>query len=151
MSFIFLALFIQFIAATHVSHKYTFYIIIYFFIAIWFYPYFTTVSLNEETFFDCGGYGDYLNWFIDGVDISNITDEELEARGIKNYTYYYYDYRRCYNEVFSVLLVAGNCLNNKTEVYCVIWFDSYYKLTSSTANLTTKGMVIILLLLLKLS
>ena len=133
------------------SHKYAFYIIIYFFIAIWIHPYSTTVSLNEEAVFDCDGYGDYFNWFIDGVDISNITDEELEARGIKNYTYYYYDYWRCYNEVFSLLLVSGNCLNNKTEVYCVIWFDSYYKLTSSTANLTIKGMVIILLLLLKLS
>ena len=82
--------------------------------------------------------------------VSNVTDEELEARGIKNYTYYYYyDYQRCHNIVYSILLVAGNCLNNKTEVYCVIWFDSYN--TSSTANLIIKGMVIVLLLLLKLS
>lgn len=83
--------------------------------------------------------------------VSNVTDEELEARGIKNYTYYYYyDYQHCHKIVYSILLVAGNCLNNKTEVYCsVAWFDSYN--TSSTANLTIKGMVIVLLLLLKLS
>ena len=127
------------------SHNYAFYNYYYLlFIAIWGHPYSTTVSLNEEAVFYCNGYGDYLNWFIDGVDISNITDEELEARGIKNYThYYYYYYWYCYNEVYSSLSVAGNCFNNKTEVYCVAWFDSYY--TSSTAELTVKGMVIVLL------
>ena len=101
---------------------------------IWNSPYSTNVSLNERATFYCEGYGDSLHWFIDGVDISNITDEELEARGIDNYT----NNNWWCNYKYSYLSVAGNCLNNNTGVYCLIWGDIYYE-RSSTAELIVKG------------
>ena len=102
---------------------------------IWSYPYSTTVSLNKEATFRCSGHGNSLHWFIDGVNISNITDAELEARGISYYTSY--EYWQCYDK-YSYLSVAGNCLNNNTGVYCLIWGDIYYT-RSSTAELIVKG------------
>ena len=103
---------------------------------IWSHPYSTNVSLNERATFYCAGDGNSLHWFIDGVDISNITNEEFEARGISYYTLYYYRY--C-DSKYSYLSLAGNCLNNKTDVYCVIWGNEYNS-TSPVAELTVQGM-----------
>ena len=108
----------------------------YSFTDIWRHPFSTTVSLNEKATFYCDGHGNSLHWFIDGVDISNITDEELEARGISYHTSY--EYWWCFDK-YSYLSLAGNCLNNKTDVYCVIWGNEYNS-TSPVAELTVQGM-----------
>lgn len=103
---------------------------------IWNPPYSTNVSLNERATFYCEGDGNSLQWFINGVDVSTITHEEFEARGISYYTlnnYRYCDYK------YSYLSLAGNCLNNKTDVYCVIWGNEYNS-TSPVAELTVQGM-----------
>ena len=86
------------------------------------YPYSTTVSLGQQATFYCFGHGSYLYWFIDGVSSENMTTEELETRGIS--------FSRCSNHfppyysgcdiLHSELHIASNCLNNNTEVYCVI-------------------------------
>ena len=74
-----------------------------------------------------------------------MTIEELETRGISfsgyynNYPPYYF---RC-DFQYSYLHMAGNCLNNNTEVYCVILGGSPPpsggNTTSSTALLTVQG------------
>ena len=75
-----------------------------------------------------------------------MTTQELKTRGISfsgyynNYPPYYYYY--C-DFQYSYLYMAGNCLNNNTEVYCVILGGSPPpyggNTTSSTAPLTVQG------------
>ena len=73
-----------------------------------------------------------------------MTTEELETRGISFSGYYnqYPPYDGCYYQ-HSYLHIAGNCLNNNTEVYCVILGQSLPPFsgntTSSTALLTVQG------------
>ena len=61
-----------------------------------------------------------------------MTAEEIEIRGISIFTFQY-----------SLLYITGNCLNNNTEVYCVILGHSPPpsggNTTSSTALLTVQG------------
>ena len=112
---------------------------------IWSYPYSTTVSLGQQTYFYCRGRGSYLYWFIDGVNSENMTTEELKTRSISfsgHYNHYPPYYIGCDNQ-YSLLHMAGNCLNNNTEVYCVILGDSPPpsggNATSPTALLTVQG------------
>ena len=74
-----------------------------------------------------------------------MTTEELETREISfsgyynNYPPYYY---YCHIQ-HSLLYITGNCLNNNTEVYCVILGDTPPPYggnrTSPTALLTVQG------------
>ena len=91
--------------------------------------------MNENANFLCDGDGNYLYWFIDGVNIDDITSEDLTERGISYYTHF--NDLHCFPK-HSLLSIAGNCLNNNTAVYCVIVGD-YYNDTSSVANLTLQG------------
>ena len=111
---------------------------------MWNYPYSTNVSLGQQTVFYCRGQGSYLYWFIDRINSENMTTEELETRGISfsGYYNYYSPYDGC-NTQYSFLYMAGNCLNNNTEVYCVILGHSPPPYggnrTSPTALLTVQG------------
>ena len=73
-----------------------------------------------------------------------MTTEELETREISFSGYYnqYPPYNGCYYQD-SYLHIAGNCLNNNTEVYCVILGDepppSGGNATSSAVVLTVQG------------
>lgn len=98
-------------------------------------PLSTTVSLNDNANFQCHGDGNRLYWFIDDVNVDDITSEDLTKRGISYYTDFNFWY--CFLK-YSILSIAGNCLNNNTEVYCVIAGD-YYNDTSLVANLTVQG------------
>ena len=108
------------------------------------YPYSTTVSLGQQATFRCYARGSYLYWFIDGDNSDNMTTEELEILEISFSGYYnhYPPYDGCFYQN-SYLHIAGNCLNNNTEVYCVILGHSPPpsggNTTSSTALLTVQG------------
>ena len=84
------------------------------------------------------GHGSYLYWFIDWINSENMTNEELQTRGIS--------FNRCYNHdppyydgcdiQHSHLYMTGNYLNNNTKVYCVILCNTTpYNITSSSAIL----------------
>uniref|UniRef100_A0A1X7UFX3 Fibronectin type-III domain-containing protein n=1 Tax=Amphimedon queenslandica TaxID=400682 RepID=A0A1X7UFX3_AMPQE len=122
IAFIFAAFFIPSVLCCHYGYVYTS-------------PSSTTVSLNDNAIFRCDGDGDYLYWFIDGVNADDITSEDLTKRGISYYTDF--NFWHCFPK-YSFLSIAGNCLNNNTEVYCVIVGD-FYNDTSSVANLTVQG------------
>ena len=74
-----------------------------------------------------------------------MTTEEMTERGIQfsGYYNYYPPYvYGCYHQ-HSYLTMAGNCINNNTEIYCVI-LGSYPppdggNTTSDTATLTVTG------------
>ena len=109
------------------------------------YPYSTNVSLGQQVIFYCHGDGSYLYWFIDGVNSENMTTEELKTRGISFSGYYNHNppyYIGC-DIQHSLLNMTGNCLNNNTEVYCVILGGSPppygSNATSPTALLTVQG------------
>ena len=109
------------------------------------YPYSTNVGLGQQTVFYCNGRGSYLYCFIDGLNSENMTTEELETRGISFSGYYNHfpPYYFGYDTQYSFLYMAGNCLNNNTEVYCVILGrsppPSGGNRTSPTALLTVQG------------
>ena len=117
---------------------------------IWHYPSSTTVSLGQQATFYCDGHGSYLYWFINGVNSEDMTTEELETRGISLSGYYNYfpPYIFC-DILYSLLYMAGNCLNNNTDVYCVILGHSPPpsggNATSPTALLTVQGYVLYVL------
>ena len=73
-----------------------------------------------------------------------MTTEELETRGITISGYYnhFSPYHGC-DFQYLFLYIAGNCLNNNTEVYCVILGDTPPpyggNTTSPTALLTVQG------------
>ena len=74
-----------------------------------------------------------------------MTTEELETTGI-SFSGYYNHYPPYYygcDIQYSLLHMAGNCLNNNTEVYCVILGDTPPpyggNTTSPTALLTVQG------------
>ena len=74
-----------------------------------------------------------------------MTTEELKTRGI-SFSGYYNNYPPYYvgcDYLYSLLHMAGNCLNNNTEVYCVILGHSPPpsggNTTSSTALLAVQG------------
>ena len=104
-----------------------------------------TVDVGSNATFICHGDGSYLYWFINGINTENMTSEEIEDRGMSfsgyynNYPPYYY-----YCDIqYSHMTIAGNCLNNNSEIYCVI-LGTYPppdggNTTSSVANLTVNG------------
>ena len=71
-----------------------------------------------------------------------MTSAEIGKRGMNFSGYYNYNppyYSFC-NAQYSYMTVAGNCLNNNSEIYCVI-LGAYplQNVTSRIANLTVKG------------
>ena len=102
----------------------------------------STVSLGAVGTYYCRGDGSYLYWFIDGVNSENISSEELATRGISFGGSYnnYPPYTLC-DIVYSYLYITGNCLNNNTEIQCMILGSAPpYNDTSPTQTLTVQGM-----------
>ena len=71
--------------------------------------------------------------------------EEITRRKINIYNKFYWisqPYSLCHPQ-HSYLILAGSCLNNNTQIYCVILGDTPPPLggntTSATANLTVFG------------
>ena len=113
-------------------------------IDLWDDLYSESVTVGEDATFSCYGYGTYLYWFINGVNTENMTTEEMTERGIQFSGYYnhYPPYANC-DFQYSYLTMAGNCINNNTEIYCVI-LGRYPppdggNTTSNTATLTVTG------------
>ena len=100
----------------------------------------STISLGAVGSYYCEGYGLYLYWFIDGVNFENISSEELATRGISFSGYYnhYPPYQFC-DIQYSLLYIAGNCLNNNTEIQCMI-LGYAYNGTRPAGTLTVQGM-----------
>ena len=91
----------------------------------------------------CDGGGSYLYWFIDGVNSEDISSEELATRGISVSGYYnhYPPYNQSCDLQYSFLYIAGNCLNNNTEIQCMILGSAPpYNDTSPARTLTVQGM-----------
>ena len=72
-----------------------------------------------------------------------MTSEEIAKRGMNFSGYYNYNppyYYGCDTQ-YSYMTIAGNCLNNNSEIYCVIvGREPGGNRTSNTANLTVHGM-----------
>ena len=103
----------------------------------------STISLGAVGSYLCYGDGSYLYWFIDGVNSENISNEELATRGISfggNYNHYPPYYLFC-DIQYSYLYITGNCLNNNTEIQCMILgYAPPYNDTSPARTLTVQGM-----------
>ena len=103
-----------------------------------------TVDVGSDATFSCYGDGSYLYWFINGINTENMTAEEIEEMGLSFSGYYnnYPPYYGC-DIQYSHMTIAGNCLNNNSEIYCVILGDEPppfgRNATSSVANLTVNG------------
>ena len=109
---------------------------------IWNGPQSQTIQFGERSTFECVGDGVHIHWFVDGVDTMNMTEEEIREKGIRTFTpkstYYYY----FYSPLTSFLEIDGNCLNNSTEIHCVIFgcdSDNNYNKTSNRALLIVEG------------
>lgn len=107
-----------------------------------------SVSLGERVWFNCDGYGSYLYWFIDGVNVENMTNEELTTRGIHlngSFNEYPNDFQHGCEPHYSTLSMVGSCLNNNSEVHCVMLGRVPPPLggrtTSSPAILTIQGSI----------
>ena len=103
----------------------------------------STVSLGAVGTYYCRGDGSYLYWFIDGVNSENISSEELATKGISfggSYNHYP-PYNQSCLFMHSFLYIAGNCLNNNTEIQCMILgYAPPYNDTSPARTLTVQGM-----------
>ena len=107
---------------------------------IWIYPQSTNISLGDQDTLYCFGHGSYLYWYIDGVNTENMTNETLQDRGIEFGGYYNHhppSYFDC-DIQHSYMTIAGNCLNNNTEIYCVI-LGFISNATSPSVDITTLG------------
>ena len=71
----------------------------------------------------------------------NMTNDEKVERGL-NFSGNYnqnYPYSGICDYLSSYLTMAGNCLNNNTEIYCVILGREYSQKTSGNVTLTVEG------------
>ena len=84
------------------------------------YPQSTTIGLGGQGSLYCSGNGSYLYWYIDGVNTKNMSSEALQGRGIEQYGDHGSPYDGSCDYLCSIMTITGNCLNNNTEVYCVI-------------------------------
>ena len=102
----------------------------------------STVSLGAVDSYLCGGDGSYLYWFIDGVNFEDISSEKLAKRGISfsgDYNYYP-PYNQSCLFMFSYLHITGYCLNNNTEIQCMLLgYMPPYNDTSPAGTLTVQG------------
>ena len=114
---------------------------------IWGHPYSTSVAVGDIAQFNCIGDGSYLYWYIDGINTEDMSSEEIADRGISfsGFYNYYPPYQDCYFQ-YSYLTMAGNCLNNNSQIHCVVL--GYYpppdggNATSNTVTLTVEGKVL---------
>ena len=90
------------------------------------YPQSTTISLGDQDTLYCEGRDSYLYWYIDGVNTEDMTSysETLQERGIQIIQFggdynHYPPYNGC-DWQYSYMIITGNCLNNNTQIYCVI-------------------------------
>ena len=99
------------------------------------------ISLDAVGTYYCHGDGSYLYWFIDGVNSVNISSEELATRGISfSGSYNHYPpYQYCYIQ-YSYLSITGNCLNNNTEIQCIL-LGYAHNGTRPAETLTVQGMM----------
>ncbi len=106
--------------------------------------YSTSVAVGGSAQFNCYGYGTYVYWYIDGINTEEMSCEEIADRGISFSGYYnhYPPYQYC-NSQDSYLTMAGNCLNNNSQIHCVVLGrytpPSGGNTTSETAVLTVEG------------
>ena len=110
---------------------------------IWIFDGPSTVSLGAVGTYLCYGDGSYLYWFIDGVNSEDISSEELATRGISFSGYYnhYPPYNQSCAIQISYLYITGNCLNNNTEIQCMLLGPAPpYNDTSPAQTLTVQGM-----------
>ncbi len=108
---------------------------------IWSDLYSTSVAVGDSAQFNCFGIGSYLYWYIDGVNTEDMNSQEIADRGISFYGYYnhYPPYQGC-NIQDSYLTMGGNCLNNNSQIHCVVL--GYYvggNSASNAATLTVEG------------
>ena len=104
--------------------------------------------MGENATFECKGYGSYFYWFINGVNNENITEKDKEVIGVhfscdNNHENDYLYSGEC-NLYSSYMTLPGNCLNNNTEIYCVILGRDYSNKTSAVATLTLEGTFLII-------
>ena len=101
-----------------------------------------TVNLGEEITFTCFALGTDLNWFVDGVNVDNITTEELEKREISlgAIDEQYNSYNDSCDTLNSTLCAVGNCLNNNTKMHCMV-VGAEPNSSSSIVKLTVKGII----------
>ena len=105
----------------------------------------STINLGAVGSYRCYGNGSYFYWFINGVNSEDISSEELATRGISFDGYYnhYPPYNQsCLLFVYSHLYITGNCLNNNTEIQCMVLgsADPLNNDTRPAQTLTVQGM-----------
>lgn len=90
--------------------------------------------------FHCAGVGSQLFWFVDGLDVLNMTAEELGQYGF-NYSDPGNCPQCCDNVMTTTLMITANCFNNKSRIQCLIYGDEYplYGLYSDYAVLSVHG------------
>ena len=99
----------------------------------------STLSLGAVGTYYCSGESSYFYWFIDGVNFEDISSEELATRGIS----FSGDYNpSCFCLMSSYLYITGNCLNNDTEIQCMVLgsADPLNNDTRPAQTLTVQGM-----------
>ena len=112
---------------------------------IWILPDSQIDILGESATFFCYGNGSYLYWFINGVNTENMTDQEIADRGLSfsgSYNHYPPYMYGC-DIQYAYMTMTGNCLNNNSEIYCVV-LGSYLpplsdNATSAIVTLTVEG------------
>ena len=118
-------------------------------IDIWEYPQSTTISLGDQDTLYCEGIGSYLYWYIDGVNTENMTNETLHERGIVFGGYYnnHPPFIWICDWQHSYMIIPGNCLNNNTQIYCVVLGDipppDGGNTTSPITNIAVSGNILI--------
>ena len=105
-------------------------------------------TFGETVTFHCSGRGNNIIWLIDGTNVTLMSPEMINLRGIevatiKNY-YSYYSSNVHYTYQSSINMTA-NCINNYTTVQCSV-STCWYQVTSG-GSLQVEGTVIILLVL----
>ena len=99
-----------------------------------------TSFIGEMAEFRCSGVGSQLFWFVDGMNVSNMTTGELNQYGFS-----YSDPGNCPHccgkAISTTLRITANCFNNKTRVQCLVYGNEYphYGVYSDYAVLSVHG------------
>ena len=104
------------------------------------------ISVGENATFECYGRGSYLYWFINSVNTENMTETERSGIGM-NFSGDYnqvsdFPYSGECNYQHSYMTLPGNCLNNNSEIYCIIIGRSSGFKKSDVANFKVEGIII---------
>lgn len=79
-----------------------------------------TVTYGEAGVFHCEGYGGSINWTIDDTNVTSMSQEMIELRGINITAIIHSDYGSFYG-ILSTLSISGNCFNNYSTVQCTLY------------------------------